>query len=205
MYEYYFAILFFVVASTVTPGPNNIMILTSGVNFGVKKSLPHLAGICLGFPVMVIAIGLGLGAVFTFFPQLHLIIKVLGTGYLFYLAWLTANAASKLEAKNRAKPLTFTQAALFQWLNPKAWVMATGAIAAFTSTDLSMLTQISLIALSYFVAGSPCVVLWLVFGVGLRQWLADPEKRKWFNWIMAALLVLSILPVIQEIIMDLQL
>lgn len=133
--ELVFAIALFAFSSGITPGPNNIMLMTSGVNFGIRLSLPHLAGICIGFPCMVLAIGLGLSAVFQAYPLLHLIIKYVGIAYLLYLAWLIANSSSRMEGKQTAKPLSFVQAAAFQWVNPKGWIMAVGAIATFTVMD----------------------------------------------------------------------
>jgi len=127
--EIVLSVLLFALVSTVTPGPNNIMIMTSGVNFGVWRTLPHYLGICFGFPAMVVAISLGLGKVFEAFPQLHLVIKVLGITYLLYLAWRIATTATEIDGEKTSKPLSFLQAAAFQWVNPKAWVMAVGALA----------------------------------------------------------------------------
>ena len=118
--EFYLAILLFTTTASITPGPNNIMIMASGVNFGVKRSIPHVLGICLGFPVMVIALGLGLGTIFEDFPILHDIIKILGVAYLLYLAWLIASSSPFEEAASPVMPLRFDQAVLFQWVNPKA-------------------------------------------------------------------------------------
>lgn len=199
--ELYIAILVFAASSTVTPGPNNIMIMTSGLNFGIKRSLPHLLGICIGFPLMVTAVGLGFGTVFDIFPLLHEIIKVLGVAYLLYLAWLVASSApTSMEAEdNGSKPLTFLQAALFQWVNPKAWVMATGAVAAFTSQSTEMFIQVMAISLSFLAVGLPCVGSWLLFGSGLKRFLKEAKYQRIFNISMALLLVVSILPVLQEL------
>ena len=198
--ELYIAILIFAISSTVTPGPNNIMIMTSGLNFGIKRSMPHLMGICLGFPLMVAAVGLGFGTLFEKLPILHEIIKVLGVAYLLYLAWLVASAApSNLEGSKESNPLTFMQAALFQWINPKAWVMATGAVAAYTSQDTEMFVQVMAISLSFFAAGFPCVGIWLIFGSGLKRFLKERLYQRIFNISMALLLVVSVLPVLNEL------
>lgn len=199
--ELYIAILVFAFSSTITPGPNNIMIMTSGLNYGIKRSVPHLVGICLGFPLMVAAVGLGFSTVFDKFPILHEIIKVLGVAYLLYLAWLVASAApSSLESKEQeSKPLTFMQAALFQWINPKAWVMATGAVAAFTSQSTEMLIQVMAISLSFFAVSFPCVGSWLLFGSVLKRFLNQPNYQRMFNVSMALLLVVSVLPVLNEL------
>ncbi|MCP4596989.1 LysE family translocator [Neptuniibacter sp.] len=199
--ELYIAILVFAVSTTVTPGPNNIMILSSGVNYGVKRSLPHLLGICIGFPLMVAAVGLGFGSVFESFPIFHELIKVMGLTYLLYLAWKVATASTgPLETKdNNSRPMTFIQAVLFQWVNPKAWIMATGAIAAYTSQDSSILLQVIVISTVFFIAAFPCVGVWLFFGSLIQKYLKDEVFQKTFNVIMAALLVISVLPVVKDL------
>lgn len=199
--ELYIAILVFAVSTTITPGPNNIMIMTSGLNFGLKRSVPHLLGICLGFPLMVAGVGIGFGVVFEQFPIAHEVIKVLGVLYLIYLAYLVATSApSSMESDlDKAKPLTFLQAALFQWINPKAWVMATGAVAAYTTQDAGMMLQVMFIAFAYLMAGLPCVGMWLVCGTGLKRFLKEVKYQRIFNFTMATLLIVSILPVINEL------
>lgn len=197
--ELYLALLLFAFSSSITPGPNNIMLLTSGLNHGVRRSLPHLSGICFGFPAMVVLVGLGLGVVFERFPQLHDIIKVAGVLYLLYLAWVIATSAPSLDAK-AAQPIGFWQAVAFQWVNPKGWVMATGAIAAYTTAGTDIYLQVLIIALAFFVATLPCCGAWLLFGVRLKRYLQQPRHQRWFNIAMAVLLVASILPVIGEVV-----
>lgn len=199
--ELYIAILVFAVSTTITPGPNNIMIMSSGLNFGLKRSLPHLMGIGLGFPLMVAGVGLGFGAIFERFPVIHEVIKVLGVLYLIYLAYLVATSAPKSldNDTNETKPLTFIQAALFQWINPKAWVMATGAVAAYTTQDASIMLQVMFISLAFLIAGVPCVGVWLVCGTWLKRFLKEVKYQRIFNLSMATLLIVSILPVIGEL------
>jgi len=199
--ELYIVILVFAVSTTITPGPNNIMIMSSGLNFGLKRSLPHLMGICLGFPLMVAGVGLGFGAIFERFPVIHEVIKVLGVLYLIYLAYLVATSAPKSLDNNTSetKPLTFIQAALFQWINPKAWVMATGAVAAYTTQDASIMLQVMFISLAFLIAGVPCVGMWLVCGTWLKRFLKEVKYQRLFNLTMALLLIVSILPVIGEL------
>lgn len=194
--ELFIAAFVFAVSTTVTPGPNNIMIMTSGLNHGIGKSLPHFLGICLGFPAMVAAIGFGLSTIFTKFPQIHLVIKILGVSYLLYLAWKIATTDTKTTNSEQSKPLTFLQAAVFQWVNPKAWVMAIGAIAAFTTINGEHSLQVLTIVLSFFLASFPCVGLWLFFGLSLKKLLKNPKQQTIFNITMAVLLVLSIIPMI---------
>ncbi|MFT5037781.1 MAG: threonine/homoserine/homoserine lactone efflux protein [Flavobacteriaceae bacterium] len=198
--ELYLAVLLFAATASITPGPNNIMIMASGVNFGIKKSLPHLLGICLGFPIMVIAIGLGFGLVFQAYPLLHELIKVIGIIYLLYLAWLIASAKPSVINADVSKPLRFQQAVLFQWVNPKAWVMATGAISAYTSSGDAMLGQVLFIAFAFSVTAGISVGIWLIFGAGLKRYLDDPLHYRVFNITMAMLLVSSMSPVIVNLI-----
>lgn len=197
--DYLLAVALFAISSSVTPGPNNIMVMTSGVNFGIKKSLPLLTGICLGFSVMLLLVGFGFGQLFELFPSLHFIIKCIGTLYLLYLAWAIAKSAGEINSESQTKPLSFLNGALFQWVNAKAWVVATGALAAFTVAGDNFYSQNITIALTFFVVSFPCVGIWLAFGSMLKQALKNDRKRKWFNYVMASLLVFSVVPVVNEI------
>ncbi|SUI74366.1 LysE family translocator [Shewanella morhuae] len=194
--ELILAIALFAFSSGITPGPNNIMLMTSGVNFGVKRSIPHLMGISLGFPTMILAIGLGLSALFQTYPVIHQIIKVIGITYLLYLSWLIANSSSKMEGKTIAKPFSFIQAAAFQWVNPKGWIMTVGAIATFTSVQQDLTAQVITIATVFLCIAFPCALVWLGFGVVLKRLLKNPRQQKIFNISMAVLLVASIIPMI---------
>lgn len=198
--DVFFAVLFFAFSSTITLGPNNIMIMSSGVNYGIKASLPHLFGICVGFPLMVLIVGLGFGVVLQQFPWLHWLIKILGIGYLIWLAWRIASTTPASMDASKRPPLTFWQAALFQWVNGKAWVMASGAIAAFTSIQGNFFFDVSQITAAFLLMSFPCVGLWLVFGALLRPLLAKPLAQRIFNICMAMLLVASILPMVYEMI-----
>ncbi|MGU5819113.1 LysE family translocator [Aeromonas caviae] len=198
--DYLYAVVLFAISASVTPGPNNIMVMSAGANFGVRRSLPLLMGICVGFTLMLLLVGLGFGRLFILFPELHFFIKYAGTLYLLYLAWLIARSAGEVTGSTQARPLGFFKGALFQWVNAKAWVVATGAIAAFTSTGADFHQQNLAIALIFFIVSFPCVGLWLLCGALLKRWLADDLARRRFNQTMAALLVLSVVPVIQEIL-----
>ncbi|GGB20030.1 LysE family translocator [Agarivorans gilvus] len=198
--DYLYAVMLFAVSSSVTPGPNNIMLMSSGLNFGVKRSLPLLTGICVGFAVMLLLVGFGFSQLFELFPQLHLIIKCTGVLYLLYLAYLIAKSAGELSANQQAAPFSFMKGALFQWVNGKAWVVATGAIAAFTTVDSHFLSQNLLIASTFLLVSFPCVGLWLAFGSVLQTVLNSPTRRKYFNFSMAGLLVVSVLPVMAELL-----
>ncbi|ALO47643.1 Lysine transporter LysE [Pseudohongiella spirulinae] len=175
------------------------MLMSSGVNFGFRRSVPLLLGVCIGFPAMFLAVGFGLGTVFQQSPRLHEIISVVGISYLLYLAWRIARSGEPEKARN-IKPLTFLQSAAFQWVNPKAWVMATGAIAAFTTSDGDIYAQVINIAMIFVTASIPSALTWLFFGLGLQNLLSDPVRLRQFNYLMAALLVLSMLPVILDLL-----
>jgi len=200
--DQYWPLVLFVISASVTPGPNNVMIMSSGVNYGVKKSLPHLFGIAAGFTLMVFLAGIGFGSFFIDYPLFHDLIKFIGTLYLLFLAWMIATTSNVSLENQHSKPFSFLQAALFQWVNPKAWVMITGAVALFISGSSNILSDVLLIAFSFFLFGTPCVCIWLFFGVGLKKYMTDPVHLKRFNVSMALLLVLSILPAIKELVVS---
>jgi threonine/homoserine/homoserine lactone efflux protein len=197
--DYLIAVVLFAISSSVTPGPNNITVMASGVNFGIRKSLPVFMGICVGFSVMLLLVGIGFGQIFEQIPVLHTFIKFFGTLYLLYLAFLIATADEITKSNTQAQPLTFLNGALFQWLNAKAWVVATGAIAAFTTVGIDFYTQNIIIALTFLVISFPCVGIWLFFGSTLKSRLKSTRSRRVFNYSMAGLLVLSVIPVIIEL------
>ena len=188
-------LLLFSISTAITPGPNNVMVTASGVNFGYKKTLPHIFGITFGFPFMVVLIGLGLGSVFKSFPVIHHILKYIGATYLLYLAWKIATFTSVNNNGGRNKPFTFWQAVIFQWVNPKAWVMVVGAISTFTSVGRDVFLEVLLIAFVFCIVCFPCVSLWAFLGTNIKRLLTTDYYRKVFNISMAFLLVISLLPV----------
>ncbi|WP_419570797.1 LysE family translocator [Rheinheimera sp.] len=199
------AVLFFAFSATITPGPNNIMILSSGLNYGIRASMPHLFGICLGFPLMVLLVGLGFGLVFEQWPALHFYIKLAGVLYLLYLAWKIGSASPTRIESGHAKPFGFWQAAAFQWINGKAWIMASGAVAAFISLQsLHPFGDLLQICAAFLLVAFPCVGVWLGFGAWLKQYLNQPLYRRLFNLLMALLLVGSVFPVIRELLQEVQ-
>ncbi len=187
-----FALFAFV--SSITPGPNNLMLMASGANFGLWRSIPHMLGIGVGFVVMVILVGLGLVQVFDTFPLAHTILKLLSAAYLLYLAWKIAHATAPTEGGGEGRPLTFLQAALFQWVNPKAWSMALTAIALY-APDRSLMAVL-LVAAIFGAVNLPCVSSWTLLGQQMRHVLSTPARLTAFNWTMAALLVASLYPVL---------
>lgn len=189
----------FAITTSVTPGPNNILVMTSGLNFGVRKSLPLLTGICVGFTLMLLLVGLGFGHIFNLYPHLSLLIKITGTVYLVYLAYLIAKSRSVENGHKQASPLGFLKGALFQWVNAKAWVVAIGAITAFTTAGEQNTIQNLAVATTFFLLSFPCVGVWLIFGTLLRQKLENDVYLRRLNMSMAFLLLLSVFPVIRDI------
>ena len=192
--------MIFAVIAAVTPGPNNVMLTTTGLNFGVRRGLPHLLGICIGFPVMLALIGLGFGTLFELYPVLHEIIRIVGIVYLLYLAWKIARSGGGVDQDERSRPISFWKAAAFQWVNPKAWIMGSSALAAYTSLDDSFFLQVALVCITFFFVTLPCAGVWLVFGAGLQRLLRNPKHLRRFNLAMAILLVASVLPVIRDLL-----
>jgi threonine/homoserine/homoserine lactone efflux protein len=186
----------FAIVTSFTPGPNNMMVLVSGVNFGFWRSLPHMIGISVGFPVMILAIGFGIASLFSAYPMLYDVLKWTSIAYMLWLAWKIANAGPMTkEAAEASRPMRFYEAALFQWVNPKAWAMALTGVAAYTLPGAFALS-LSIMALVFFLICLPSVAAWNGFGVGLRQILQDPRRVRVFNIVMAVLLVLSLVPVV---------
>jgi threonine/homoserine/homoserine lactone efflux protein len=183
----------FAVATAITPGPNNIMLTASGANFGFRRTLPHMLGVAIGFTIMVLAIGLGLSAIFERFPLIHQVLRYGGGAYLLYLAYRIAMAAPTPGAAQPAgHPLTFLQAALFQWINPKSWMMAVGAISAYTTVGGNLMRESVLIAVTFGAIGLPSTALWAGLGVAIARLLRTRWALRAFNIAMALLLVASL-------------
>ena len=188
------ALVIFALVSSITPGPNNTMLMASGVNFGVRATWPHMAGVSAGFFALVVAAGLVLGGVFAAYPALHGVLKVVGAAYLLYLAWKIATSG-EIKAGEAGRPQTFWQAAAFQWVNPKAWAMALGAVTAYAPPE-RYVANVVLVAVVFTVVNLPCIFSWAAFGAVLRGVLCDRGRLKVFNWTMAGLLALSILAIL---------
>jgi len=189
----------FLASMGFTPGPNNILVASSGVNFGFKATIPHILGITVGYPLMLLLVGLGLVKIFVTLPEVHLVLKYVCIVYLLYLAWKIANAAAISEGgKTAAKPMTFLQAVAFQWVNGKGWVVALSAVTTYTVVESSLLTQVLALAGISLVVTVGAVTTWTLFGAMLRRYLHTDRRRRWFNYAMAALLVASIVPVFWE-------
>jgi threonine/homoserine/homoserine lactone efflux protein len=193
--ELLFALIGFAVATSITPGPNNLMLMASGANFGIGRTVPHMLGISLGHGFMIVMIGLGLIKVFEAYPLLHTIMKVLSVAYLLFLAWKIANAAPPAEGETAGKPFTFLQAAGFQWVNPKGWFMALTAITVYAPSE--SLTAILIVAATFATVNLPSILIWTCLGHAVRGLLTNPERLRVFNWTMAALLVASLALIFQ--------
>ncbi len=184
--------------TSITPGPNNTMLLASGVNHGFARTIPHILGVSLGFAVMLMAIGLGLGEVFHAYPALHAVLRWAGAAYLVWLAWKIAQSGGPAESKeHKAKPFSFLQAAGFQWINPKCWIMAIGALTTYLPSR-GGLFELGVITALYALINAPSVGAWAAFGVALRRWLTDPRTTRIFNYLMAVLLVGSLYPLFSD-------
>ncbi len=194
-YDLILALVAFAFVSSITPGPNNLMLMASGANFGFRRTLPHLLGVGIGFTLMIVLVGVGLVQVFDLYPISHQILKVVSVIYLLWLAWKIANAATpEGDVQSAGTPITFIQAALFQWVNPKAWTMALTAISAYTPDQT--LYYVSLVALVFGIVNLPSVSLWTVLGEQMARFLTSAARLRAFNWAMAGLLVLSLYPVV---------
>jgi len=185
----------FSAAMCMTPGPNVVMITASAANFGFRRAIPHMLGITFGFGFMVLATGFGLATLFHAEPRLHTLLKYTGAVYLLYLAWRIARADAASSGSARARPINFVEAVLFTWVNPKGWVTAVGAVAAFTTVGEDLLWQTSVIASVLAAWCLASVATWAGFGVVISRFLGSPRARMTFNWSMAGLLVLSLAPV----------
>lgn len=191
------AAMMFALVMSITPGPNNTMLLASGVNFGFRRTLPHMAGITIGCMVMMVAIGLGLGQLFERMPSLYSALEAASVAYLLYLAWKIATSRSLQLSDANQRPMTFLQAAAFQWINPKAWMMAITGVTAFRLDNDLLINALSL-ALAFAVVNLPSISIWAAFGVAVRRLLSSSFALRAFNWTMAALLVASIFPAVMH-------
>ena len=193
----FFALVVYALVTSITPGPNNFMLLASGVNFGFMRTIPHMLGIGMGFLSLLLGVGFGLGAVLTAFPALHTVLKIAGGAYLVYLAWRIAMSRSMgNDGDAKARPMTFLEAAAFQWVNPKAWVMALTAMAVYTKPESPFMSVVS-ISFAFAVVNLPSVSSWAGFGMALRGFLADPVRLKWFNICMGLLLAATLWPMLR--------
>src|SRR6059058_3986021 len=194
-------LLAFVMFATVmffTPGPNNIMLLSSGLIYGFRPTLPHIAGITIGFAFMIGAVGLGLGTIFIAYPVLQTILKYGGVAYLVYLAIAIAMSEPVAPDQDaRGRPMTFWGAAMFQWINAKGWVMVIGTITAYAAIATYPWNIAIQVSLSLLLGSISCIA-WALFGSALRPILTSPLMVRAFNIVMAILLLASLYPVFMD-------
>ncbi|MCA3457685.1 MAG: LysE family translocator [Rhodobacter sp.] len=188
------ALALFALVTSVTPGPNNLMLMASGANFGFRRTVPHMLGVSLGFVLLTFVVGVGLAGLFQTYPLTRTAMEVVSVFYMLWLAWKIAHAAAPQDRQAGGTPMTFLQAAAFQWVNPKAWAMATNAVTLYMP-DRS-LWAVALVALIFGAINLPSVSLWTLTGQQLRRVLTNPRRLTIFNWTMAGLLVLSLAPVL---------
>jgi threonine/homoserine/homoserine lactone efflux protein len=193
--EIIMALTLFAFASSISPGPNNLMLMSSGANFGFRKTLPHMLGVGLGFTLMVALVGVGIMQMFDLYPSSYLILKWCSVVYLIYLSYkvATASAPEKKES-NKTKPFSFIQALLFQWVNPKAWTMELTSIGIYApQRDIS---SVIIVALIFGAVNLPSISVWVVLGQKLQKILSSVKRLRLFNAVMAALLLASLYPVL---------
>ncbi|CUX15511.1 MULTISPECIES: LysE family translocator [Agrobacterium] len=190
------ALVLFAFTTSITPGPNNMMLFASGVNFGFRRTIPHMLGIGAGFLSLLIGVGFGLGALLHSVPVLYTGLKFAGGLYLVWIAWKIGTSRSLSEGSAASEPMSFLAAAAFQWVNPKAWVMAVTAMATYTDERQYFLTVL-VVGVAFAAVNLPSVSTWAGFGSALREWLAVPVRLKWFNITMAVLLVISLWPMLK--------
>ena len=192
------AFVVFAAVMYFTPGPNNVMLLSSGLTFGFRRTLPHVAGITIGFAFMIGAVGLGLGTIFISYPVLQTILKYAGAAYLLYLAAAIAMSGPvKPDQDSRRGPMTFWGAAMFQWINVKGWVMVIGTITAYAGIARFPWNITIQVMLSLLLGVVSCSA-WALFGSALRPILTSPRAIRAFNIVMAVLLLASLYPVFMD-------
>lgn len=193
-YEILLALLGYAFVTSITPGPNNMMLMASGANFGMRRSVPHMLGISIGHSVMVFLVGVGLAGLIHTVPAFSVGLKVASVVYMLWLAWKISQASAPVDGKVQGKPFTFLQAAAFQWVNPKAWGMAVTATSVY-APDATIRSYL-MVAAVFAATNLPSISVWTYAGQGLRRFLTNAARLQIFNWTMAVMLVLSLIPVL---------
>jgi threonine/homoserine/homoserine lactone efflux protein len=178
----------FAFVSSITPGPNNLMLSASGVAFGLKRTVPHMLGIVFGFAMLLLACGLGVGALLERFAFAGLGLKIIGSAYLIYLGWVMRDAFAPRDDGRASRPLTFVEAVLFQFVNPKGWIMGLTAVSVFLPAESPGWTDVLVVVAVFLLVGIPCIWAWAALGVGLRRTLAGPRGRRIAGVVLAMLM-----------------
>jgi threonine/homoserine/homoserine lactone efflux protein len=195
-YDLFIALFIFGGIAAFTPGPNNTLLMASGINFGFRRTVPLILGVCLGFPLMIGCVGLGLGKIFEANPLIYQTMKYAGAAYMLWLAWKIATSKPSGEGgADVGSPMTFLQAAGFQWINPKAWVMAVTSLSAYTIASHYYVGVAAVVGTFVFM-GLTSASTWALFGVGLKHILNDIRYYKYINYGLAAALVASLVPML---------
>ncbi len=189
-------LIIFAIACCITPGPNNIMLTASGANFGFRRTIPHILGVTSGVVALQVLTAMGLGLIFSRFPQLQLILKVLGSLYLLYLAWKIATIPSLGTTEKKGRPFTFFQAALFQFLNPKALVMTFSSMTTFTIAGDQYFSSAAQIVIVFGIMCLPSISLWAGFGTAIGRLLSSPRRFRIFNLSLGTITALSVVVII---------
>jgi threonine/homoserine/homoserine lactone efflux protein len=187
----------FAFVSTITPGPNNMMLMASGANFGLPRTVPHMLGVSLGFGFLMLMVGVGLAGLVAALPWTLTVLRWAGAAYLLYLAFKVATSKGFGSGDGRGRPMTFWQAVAFQWINPKAFASSLVAVTTYAIPD-HLLAGVILVVAVFTLIGAPCILTWAAFGVGMKRVLTRPVALRAFNMAMALLLVLSIAPMMTE-------
>jgi threonine/homoserine/homoserine lactone efflux protein len=194
--DQFIALQLFSAIAAYTPGPNNTLLMASGVNFGFRRSLPLILGVGFGFPFMIGLVGLGLGRVFDAYPLLYTMLKYTGAAYMLYLAWKIATSQpSQSNQSSDAKPLSFLNMVMFQWVNPKGWIMTMTALSAYTSVT-NYNVGVAIVVATFVFMGLTSATTWVLFGTGLKQIMSDARYFRMINIAMALMLVGSLVPML---------
>ncbi|MDH3377038.1 MAG: LysE family translocator [Gammaproteobacteria bacterium] len=185
-------LVMFAIAAAITPGPNNIMLTASGANYGFVRTVPHMLGIVAGFCLLLLAISAGLGILFERYPGVQTALKIAGSIYLCYFAWRIATARSNNSEADGSKPFSFCQAAGFQFINPKGWLMALSAMSAFTLSGDRYTASVSVLIFVFLCVTGISVAVWAGFGTAIGRWLKTPIRFRVFNVTMGMLTAGSI-------------
>ena len=192
------SVAIFSTVAAFTPGPNNLMLAASGVKYGLKRTMPHILGITIGFTILMIAAGLGLAGLFILVPDLHDVLRILSLGFLLYICWKIANAGP-IEDAQSSKPFSFTAAFVFQWVNPKGVTVTIGTITAYTGASQTPYWDLAIIVAIFTINTFGSTVAWAMAGQFIGKFLKNDRARRTFNLSMAGLLAISLLPVILSI------
>lgn len=195
-YDVFLALVIFGLIAAFTPGPNNTMLLATGINFGVRRAWPHIMGIAVGFPFMIACIGFGLGRIFEIYPLIYVALKYFGAAYMLWLAWkIGSSKPSADDSISEAAPITFIQACAFQWVNPKAWIMGVTALSAYTVAVHYTIGVVAVVGTFVFM-GFTSALTWVLFGAGLKHVLNDVRYYRMINTGLALALVASLVPML---------